>query len=468
MGTNPPSIEKRTTTGKALKVNLDFERYGAFAEIGAGQEVARHFFQAGRASQTIAKTISAYDMIYSDEIYGKEKNGRYVCESRLLKMLDKEYSLLIRRLDQHRGSKTKFFSFANTVATGTAESPRCHGWMGVRFQDKCQGEYNDIVLHVRMLDRHRLQQQETLGMLGVNLIEAAFYHIHNTDDFMDCLLDNIKTDQVAIDVIKFSGFDLKKFDNPTMNLELVNRHLADAVLFNEQREVVPLSDSFFKKSLVIERGSFRPVTKTHIDVLEKGAEQLKNSLRSGEFKNSEVLQIMELNVQEEKMDIPDYLRRVETLALLNRFSMITRFPLYFELKQFLRQYTQNPLVITMSAFHLEKILQKQHYQNLSGGIFEGLGKLFDSNTFLYIYPHKTEQLCLTAKTFSPESDSQRVFQHFVESKNIIDISACDESEVYYHSNDVQKLIAKKNPLWEKLVPTEVKRKIISEKLFGYK
>ncbi len=177
---------------------------------------------------------------------------------------------------------------------------------------------------------------------------------------------------------------------------------------------------------------------------------------------------MELNVQEEKMDINDYLRRVETISSLSRYSLVTRFPLYFELKQFLRHYTQNPLAITMSALHLEKILQKQHYLNLTGGIFEGLGKLFDANTFLYIYPHKTEKLCMTAKTFSPEPEALRIFQHFIESQNIIDISGCDESEIYYHSADVQKLIAKKNPLWEKLVPAEVKKKIISEKLFGFK
>ncbi|MBX3041871.1 MAG: hypothetical protein KF789_14285, partial [Bdellovibrionaceae bacterium] len=178
---------QRTIAAKALRVNLDQERYGTFAEIGAGQEVARHFFQVGRASQTIAKSMSAYDMTYSDEIYGREKNGRYVCESRLIRMLDKEANLLVRRLGEKRGANTCFFAFANTVATGSPESPRCHGWMGVRFQNKPRGPFNEIVLHVRMTDKHRLRQQEALGALGVNLVEAAFYGLKKPEGFLDLL-----------------------------------------------------------------------------------------------------------------------------------------------------------------------------------------------------------------------------------------------------------------------------------------
>ena len=252
------ALGSRTTTGKALRVNLDMNIYGAFAEIGAGQEVARHFFQAGRASQTIAKTISAYDMIYSDEIYGKEKNGRYVVESRLNRMLEKECSLLIRRLNEHRGSKTTFFAYANTVATGSAESPKCHGWMGVRFQKKPGAEPNDIILHVRMMDQRRLQQQEALGMLGVNLVYSAFYHSEDPTDFMNFLVDGLKQGQIVIDVIKFSGPAFKHFNNQKMNLELVKRGLAEAVLFGPQTgvgsdAVLNIADTIWGKALLIQR-----------------------------------------------------------------------------------------------------------------------------------------------------------------------------------------------------------------------
>src|SRR6218665_1757440 len=154
-----------TTLNKAHRLNLNPAIYGTFAEIGAGQEVARHFFQAGKASQTIAKTISAYDMIVSDDIYGREANGRYVCEARLEKMLGHEYDLLVDRLADTRGAQTKFFSFANTVATASGGLKQSHGWMGVRFQNTPGGAHNEIILHIRMLDRYRLQQQESLGIL---------------------------------------------------------------------------------------------------------------------------------------------------------------------------------------------------------------------------------------------------------------------------------------------------------------
>lgn len=457
-----------TVAGKALQVNLDLNRYGAFAEIGAGQEVARHFFQAGRASQTIAKTISAYDMIYSDEIYGKEKNGRYVCESRLLKMLDKEYSLLIRRLDTHRGDKTCFFSFANTVATGTAESPRCHGWMGIRFQNEIHGPANDVILHIRMMDRHRLQQQETLGVLGVNLVHSAFYHSKTMNEFITHLVDNIKTGQLMIDAIKFTGPYFKNFDTRVANLELVNRGLSEVALFSPQMEVVTIGDIVYGKAVILQRGNFSPVTNTHMDVLEKGIQQFKNQLKESQGKVSDILPIMEITANKDKMDTSDFLKRIESLTSLGFYTMISRFNLFYELKSFFRKYTQNDFTIVMSALHLEKIMDPTHYKHLEGGIFEGLGKLFDEKTCLYIYPHKTEKICMTAKSFFPKGPAQSLYKYFTEQKQIKDISGCDEASVYHHSDDVSKLIKKKDSAWEKLVPNEIKKKILTEKLFGYK
>ncbi len=458
----------QTPAAKALQVNLDLARYGAFAEIGAGQEVARHFFQAGRASQTIAKTISAYDMIYSDEIYGKEKNGRYVCESRLNKMLDKEYNLLLRRLDTHRGAKTCFFAFANTVATGTAESPRCHGWMGIRFQNEVQGPANDVILHIRMTDRHRLQQQETLGLLGVNLVHSAFYHSKDMNEFITRLVDNIKAGQLMIDTIKFTGPHFKNFDTKIANLELVNRGLSEAALFSPQMEVVTIGDLVYGKAVILQRGNFCPVTNTHIDVLEKGLQQFKAQLKANHEKTPEVLPLMEISAHKEKMDTNDYLKRIESLSSLGFYTMISKFNLFYELKSFFRKYTQNEFAILMSALHLGKIMDPSHYNHLEGGIFEGLGKLFDQKTSLYIYPHKTDKTCMTAKTFAPTNQVESLYKYFFKHNQIRDISGCDETGVYHHSNDIQKLIKKKDNLWEKLVPLEIKKKIIAEKIFGYR
>src|ERR1044071_6236774 len=117
--------EKLDTNQKAQRINLDARRYGTFAEIGAGQEVARWFFRAGGAAGTVAKTISAYDMAVSDAIYGPSQ--RYVSRQRLQSMLEHEYKLVLERLQKTRGSKTAFFSFADTVATRREEG---NGWLG--------------------------------------------------------------------------------------------------------------------------------------------------------------------------------------------------------------------------------------------------------------------------------------------------------------------------------------------------
>lgn len=462
---------QRTIQGKALSTNLDQSIYGTFAEIGAGQEVARHFFQAGRASQTIAKTISAYDMIYSDEIYGKEKSGRYVCESRVNKMLDKEFNLLIKRLGPHRGDKTKFFAYANTVATGSTESPKCHGWMGLRFQLKPNAEPNEIVLHVRMMDKHRLQQQEALGTLGVNLIYASFYKTSTTQEFMDFLVDNLKKGQIIIDLIKFSGPDLAHFNNKKMNIELVKRGLAEAVLFGPQTDVftdeaLTISDIVWGKGILIQRGFYRPITQSHIEVMTRGHDQLKLEMKSRKLKASDVIPIFEISFEFD-IDVDEFWHRVNVITNLGYFVMISNFKYFYEMKHFFRNYTKSPLVIVMSARHLEELFDSKKYESLEGHIFEALGKLLDPQTKLYIYPHKNEKICLTTKSFFPEKNSSHLYKHFIENHQIMDISGCDDSGTYFHSSDVQKMISTKSPGWEKLVPPQVAGYLKKNKLWGY-
>lgn len=452
----------RTTNGKALQVNKDPKIYGAFAEIGAGQEVARFFFQAGKASQTIAKTISAYDMIVSDEIYGKESSGRYVCESRLEKMLSHEYGLLIERLKDKRGPQTTFFAFADTVATATPESGKqSHGWLGLRFQTKPNGTFNDIILHVRMLDKYRLQQQEALGVLGVNLIHTAFYHLNDEVHFIQRLTENLRESQLVIDVIKFKGPDVAHFDCRLINLELVKKGLAECVLFSPQMEILNIADAIYKKNLLVQRGTFRPVTITHTDVMKKGMAQLDNEIKTDQLGDSNVpvMHVMELTMhnlqQDGHIDEKDFLNRVEMLCSLGHHVLISNFFLFYGLKRFLRRYNNNHIAMVVGANHLNKLFNEDHYKNLEGGLLEGLGKLLDEKTKVYIYPHKTSILCLTAKSFFPSPHLRHIYSHFIERNQIVDISGCDEAADYHHSADVMKLIEEKNPRWETLVPPQI-------------
>lgn len=459
------------TLGKARRINKDLSRYGAFAEIGAGQEVARHFFQAGKASQTIAKTISAYDMIVSDDIYGRETNGRYVCESRLKKMLGHEYDLLVDRLSESRGAHSRFFSFANTVATASSSSNKqSHGWMGVRFQTEPGAPCNDIILHVRMLDRHRLQQQEALGILGVNLLSCAFYEFQDDEHFISKLSENLKEGQIVIDVVKFEGPEVKHFDMRLMNLELVRRGLAEAILFSPKNEILNVADAVYGKALLIQRGTFRPVTITHLDVLTKGLEQMKADVLHSDGKALETLPIMELTMQNLQSDghvnEKDFLERVETLTALGHHVMISNFFLFYQLKRFIRRYNNNFMALVIGANHLEKLFCEDHYQNLEGGLLEGMGKLLEQKTKLYVYPHKNEMVCLTTKSFFPKPSLRHIYSHFTENKQIVDISGCDETANYLHSDDVMKLLEKNDPQWEVLVPKIVRDLIKTKKFFA--
>lgn len=458
----------RTTTGKALEINQNPAIYGAFAEIGAGQEVARFFFQAGHASQTIAKTMSAYDMIYSDEIYGKETSGRYVCESRLIKMLDKEFSLLQRRLEKSRGDKTTFFAFADTVATGDQTKRNCHGWIGVRFQTSPKGPPNDIILHVQMMDKYRLQQQETLGVMGVNLVYTAFNHLKNPEKIVPALVDNIKEGQVIIDMIRFSGPEVSHINNHLMNLELVRRHLAEAVIFTPDQDIHTVSDMIYGKPLMLLRGSFRPVTNSHVTLLQSGMDQFHKSFP----KEKDPMVIFEMTMNalqvQGRFDEKDFLDRVRTLTALGYPVMVSSHFRFFTLKKYLRQYTKQPIALTVGAPLLERIFDEKHYEDLEGGLIESLSKLFDGKTLLYIYPTKTGNTCLTSKSFNPDPKWKHIYAHYQNLNSMIDLGDCEQADEFIQSDLIIEMIHNKNNAWENMVPGPVRDLIKKENLFGLK
>lgn len=445
-------MRTKTTQEKALDINMDSLFYGSFAEIGAGQEVARQFFQAGRASQTIALTISAYDMTFSDIIYGKEKTGRYVCKPRLEKMLDKEYSKVVTRLTDERGDKTCFFSFADTVSTGTKN----HGWLGVRFQAKPMGEPQTALFHVRLLDKHRLQQQETLSRLGVNLMYSCFYERKNSDDFLAGLFDQIKEESIAIDIIEFSGDEFKKYDPILFNLKLVHLGWAEAILVDAQGQLHNPGDYLFDKPMLIQRGSYNPVTNTHLDIFKRGLEHFQKEFN---LKANDVLGFFEFilgnRIKGSKLTPEDALHRVQMINALGIPALVTRFTLFYQVKEFVRLSTSKPLGIVISAAYLEKLFDVNFYLDLRGSLLEGLGKLLGRFSRVYIYPHKTSEICLLTKSFFPKPEVKHIYKHFIENKNIQDIAGCDEISEYIHSDDVNKLIKKNDKSWKKLVPEKI-------------
>ncbi|OFZ19929.1 MAG: hypothetical protein A2Z20_07755 [Bdellovibrionales bacterium RBG_16_40_8] len=464
---------EQTTRNKALAINKSANFYGSFAEIGAGQEVARHFFQAGFASQTVAKSMSAYDKTFSDAIYGK--GSRFVSEERLIKMLNHEYELLEERLSEKKQSVC-FFSYANTVATSSHEEvPSCHGWMGIRFQKRPGGPTNDLLIHVRMLDRLRLQQQEALGALGVNLIYIAFHYVDTGNpELITSFLDNLTTDRIEINFIRFSGPDVEHIDNRLMSLELVKQDLTRAILFSPNGESLSMADSLYKKNILLQRGRFRPVTLTNVKIIEKGMAQM---LKNFAINKDDIVVIMEMTMSHltdsgdnnsGNIDKKDFLDRVDTLCALGNYVMVSNFPLFWQLRYELRRFSDKQCCMVIGAYTLPGLFDKNLYAKSPWGILSALGHLFDESFRLYVYPYKTEKECMTAKTFSPPEEIANIYKHVLENKFIVDIENCDDIDTSLHSEIIQKLLSADNPKWESLVPESTCRLIKTRKLFGYK
>lgn len=460
-----------STLDKARNINLDPSIYGSFAEIGAGQEVTRFFFQAGSASKTIAKTMSAYDMTFSDAIYGKEKSGRYVCESRLLKMLDKEFNLMEERLGETRGKETKFFAFANTVAAKSVSGiGDGRGWVGIRFQIKPKGPVHDIVLHVKLKDSRNLLQQETLGIVGTNLIYAAYNKLKDPKEFITSLMDSLDSRRAEINFIRFTGPEFEKHDNHLLNLYLVQNGFTDSVLFDHNGQIVEPSDLLYGKHVVILRGRYRPITNVHMDIIESG---LKHALSENKnITKKDVIVLAELTLSNlttsEKIDGQDFLARVETLAAQNIPVMITNFAEYYKLKIYFNKIKHNDVRILMGANMLKDVFTEKHYDELQGGILEGLGDIFKSNCKILVYPFKDESGTLSAKTFKPSKNLVPIYEYFIQNKMIEDIDPVDKKCLDINTQSIVSDIIAKNKNWESKVPAPVIKIIKGQKLFGFK
>ncbi len=461
-----------STRQKALRINLDAPLYGSFAEIGAGQEVAAIFFKAGAASGTIAKTMSAYDMTFSDAIYGKEESGRYVCEPRLMKMLEKEYNLLEVRLSEKRGATSHFFAFADTVTTiNFAKTSQGHGWMGLRFQLSPQSPPNDAIIHVRMHDREAIDQQHALGILGVNLIYACFYLHHDAEKFVLSLFDNLSRERIEIDMIRLEGPNFQHIDNRLLSLKLVKFGLTDAAIFNPQGHMLQASEVLYKKNILVLRGRFRPTTLVNMDMLASGLEEFLETIPAEEQAQTLVLTELTLNdlrSDSEHIDFQDFLSRAEILCSLGLNVMVSNYHEYHRLVGYLSQQTRKKIGIVMGMGSLENICQEKHYTDLKGGVLEAFSRLFINDLHLYVYPYqKPDGNLQQVANFRLSPHLQDLLKFLVFNGKITDIQKYNPDILHIYSDKVLAKIQSGDPTWEAEVPPEVSEKIKSDRLFGY-
>ena len=460
-----------STKRKALRINLNDNIYGTFAEIGAGQETVRNFFRAGGASNTIAKSMSAYDKDFSDAIYGIEPDKRYVTQPRLKKMLTHEIELIEDRITRNKHPEKLFFSYANTVATiNFSRNFKGHGWVGVRFQLDPIEDYNEIILHIRFKQTDATLQQETLGILGVNLIYGAFYMYDRPKELLKSLYDNLDRDQVELDMINFSGPRFMYVDNRLMSLQLVRNAMTNAVMFGPDGNNLLPAHELYKKNILTLRGSFRPVTKVNMDMYDKAYKLFLKEKTVDKKKTKVIFEITLTNLRAEgEINERDFLDRAELLCSLGQNVMITNFQEYYKLVEYFSEFTKERMALAMGVYNLIQIFDERYYRHLSGGILEAFGKLFFKDLKVYLYPlknHETGEF-ITSENLKVHPRMKELYKFFKYNGKMLDIIDYNPEIMDILSRTVFKMILKGEEGWEEMLPQGISDTIKEQRLFGY-
>jgi len=464
------AIDALDTHRKALAVNLDKDTYGTLAEIGAGQEVARWFFRVGGAAGSIAKAMSAYDMTFSDAIYGACE--RYVSRERLVRMLDHEFGLLVERLEGQRGDHTRFFVFADTVATRSfSRQEDGHGWLGVRFQVTPLAPPSEVTIHVRLADRDLDQQQETLGMLGVNLIYAALYYATDLDAFVPSLLDHLTRDRAEVDMIELAGPAFSGVDNRLASLKLVQCGLTNAALFTASGKVVQPSDVFYKKCILVHRGSFRPATRVTADMLKCATAQFvqEPGVDAREMVTVFEMTLKNLRSEGDLIDAQDFLDRMDILATLGHTVLISNYAEYHRLAPYFFRYIKEMIGLVMGVPTLRELFDERYYSDLAGGILESFGRLFKNALKIYAYPQlePSTGALVTAGNMLTAPHLRHLYAYLFENRFVEPIRDFDRECLPIYSRDALARLRAGHPSWETMVPTPAVELIKARRLLGY-
>ncbi|MCB0685921.1 MAG: TonB-dependent receptor [Saprospiraceae bacterium] len=457
------------TDQKALEINLDERIYGTFAEIGAGQEVARIFFKVGAAAGTIAKTMSAYDKTFSDKIYGTEKSGRYVCESRLYKMLDHEYHLLHSRLKHERPSNL-FFVFADTIAAlNYQRTIKGHGWLGVRFQLHPNQPPNDFVVHAKMLDNDPQLQQSAIGILGVNMIYACFNHFEDQKALIDSLMDGIR-ERVLVDLIRLTGPDFKDVDSRLVCLDMVRLGLTDVAMFDEAGQCIHASEFLYRKSLMVVRGHFRPPTLVTNDVFKVAYRQFKHDA-AADASPSELMAGLTLDYLSGngELDEKDFLDRADMLCASKKKVIVSNCTNHISLIHYLDDFKIPQLGLVIGVRELSQLISDKFREHENGMLLAEFGQLFTKNLKVYAYPALADDMksLITIDNLPIPSGISFLVKFLIENHFIVPVEHYNREILSIIPNNVFQMIKNGDRGWEEFISTDLALKIKEQKLFGY-
>jgi hypothetical protein len=460
--------ESLSTSQKALAINLDDSKYGTFAEIGAGQEVARWFFRVGGASGTVAKSISAYDMTFSDAIYGPAV--RYVHRQRLQQMLDHEFKLLVERLDAKRGAGTRFFTFADTVATRNFKgSNECHGWLGIQFQRNPRAVPSQIAVHVRLWDKQAVAQSEALGIIGVNMVYLAFHPEDSMADNVAVLMDGLTSDRIEVDMVELSGPGFEGFDARLVNLQLVAQGMTNGVLFGPGRATLLPYEHLYKKAVLLASCPFRPVTIANLDMMERARALF---VADAGLQPEDVTLLFEVTLHENAVagSAPhsDFLQRADLINQLGHVVLVSNHLEYYRLSAYLRRYTSLPIGVALNAAQLDELFEESFYEPLPGGLLEGFGRLFRAGVRLYTYPKPGPAgELIGAENLDVPPNVRPLLDYLRVNRLVKTIDDAPPELARSSTAAVHERLLRRDPSWRALVPAGVAETIEARRLFGY-
>ncbi len=434
--------------------------------------MARWFFSVGGAAGTVAKTISAYDMTFSDAIYGK--TSRYVSRERVEEMLDHEYSLLLERLDASRGERTRFFAFADTAAARSYSHGReCHVWMGLRFQHACRSEPSDVILHARLLDATNAAQQDAIGRLGVNLLHAAVTRWREPKVMVERLLDDVGRSRLEIDWITTRGPVFTGTDNRLLDLHLVRLGFTPALLFETDGTPLLASEALRRTPVLVERGRFAPVTRMNLEMLASARPAfVADADPETAAGTSDVCEIMEISInnlhEQAQAADADFLARVELLSAVHKRVLVSDLPTFYALGEYLAERSVARAGFVIGVPLLLELFAETFYSDLAGGILEAFGRLFTRRVRLYVYPTRAaDGRVVTAESLDVPPHLAHLLAH-LRANGMIRGLACDEATLRtYSSDDVRRAICGGDPSWKEFVAPEVAAHIEAHGIAGF-
>lgn len=372
-------------------MNLDATSFGSFAEIGAGQEVARWFLRVGAASGTVAKTISAYDKGVSDDLYGS--GTRYVSKPRLEAMLAGEWKSLLQQVGESRSKETRLFAFANTIAARNfAGTNDCHGWIGVRFQSRAAAVPDDILLHVNLRDNANLLQQEAVGILGVNLLHALLNERVTIADLPARLFDDLGENRIEIDQIESrSGASANaeaRAQSMSLHAALARDGRAEAVTLDADGEPIAANEFLYKKAVVIAPAASDP----RDDLSREAMAACVEALRAEVAGNADAKDVIHARLIVVDADAPTPPTLPGATGNTSGAAIITRHRQLYRATAFVRRYTQAPLHFALPLPEVMRIFDLARYEQLDGRLLEGVSRLFGSNVRVLALPCRRDDL----------------------------------------------------------------------------